>query len=102
MKISKIILYDEPIIPEIKIKEIERFLTDTFSVKVETRGNFIDYFKNNIVEKIEKTKVFDTKKPFQKQKDKSNKEANKETPLYDGFEVCKIIREATTNEENKK
>ena len=68
MKISKIILYDEPSIPEIKIKEIEKFLTDTFSVKVEIRGNFIDYFKNNIVEKIERTKVLDTKKTISKTK----------------------------------
>ena len=68
MKISKIILYDEPFIPEIKIKEIERFLVDTFSIRVETRGNFIDHFKNNIVEKIEKTKVFDTKKTISKAK----------------------------------
>ena len=103
MKISKIILYNEPSVSEIKIKEIERFLTDTFPVRVEIRENFIDYFKNNIVEKIEKTKVSDTKKPFQKQKYKSHTDTNreKETSLYDGFEVCKIIKEEIPKEENK-
>ena len=103
MKISKIILYDDPSTPEIKIKEIERFLIDTFSVRVEIRGNFIDYFKNNIAEKIEKTIVFDTKKPFQKQKDKSHTNTNQEkgASLYDGFEVCKIVKEAIPKKENK-
>ena len=103
MKISKIILYNEPSVPEIKIKEIKRFLTDAFSVRVEIRGNFIDYFKNSILEGIERAKVFDTKKPFQKQKDKSNIHTykEKETQLYDGFEICKIVKEAIPKEENK-
>ena len=103
MKLSKIILYNERSIPEIKIKKIEKFLTDTFSIKVETRENFTDYLKNSIGEKIEKTRVFDTKKPFQKQKYKSNLDADRQTKnsLYDGFEVYKIVKEAISKEENK-
>ena len=39
LKTSKIIIYDEPTVPQIKLEKLAKFITDTFSVKVETREN---------------------------------------------------------------
>ena len=66
MKISKIILYDEPTVPEIQIKRLESFLKETLSVEVEIRRNFFENLEENAFEKIASTKIFDLKKPFQK------------------------------------
>ena len=43
MKISKIILYNEPTVPEIQIERIKQFIIDTFQIKVKIKDNF---FKN--------------------------------------------------------
>ena len=52
MKISKIILYNEPTIPEIQIESLEKFLTKTFPVKVEIRENIFSNASDEILEKI--------------------------------------------------
>ncbi|MBA4453744.1 MAG: hypothetical protein H2B05_02210, partial [Nitrosopumilaceae archaeon] len=43
MKISKIILYDEPTVPEIQLKKLAEFLQKTFPVEVELRKNILLY-----------------------------------------------------------
>jgi len=103
VKISKIILYDEPTVPEIQLKRLEKYILDTFSLKTETRSNFFQNSNQNMYEKIATTRIFDLKKPFKKHipstdeiqieiqnVDMSNKE---EMTLYDGFEFQKIISE---------
>ena len=101
MKISKIIFYDEPTVPEIQIKELQKFITNTFSVSVEIRDNF---FKNNNEKKSEdiaSTRIFDLKNPFQKhmpsveeikiENDNIDMSENDLMILYDGFEFYKKI-----------
>ncbi|MDX1533477.1 MAG: DUF6775 family putative metallopeptidase, partial [Nitrosopumilaceae archaeon] len=39
MKISKIILYDEPAVPEIQLEKLSEFLKKEFSVQVELRDS---------------------------------------------------------------
>jgi len=41
LKISKIIIYDEPSVPEIQLDKLVKFLQETFSVKIETRENIL-------------------------------------------------------------
>ncbi len=111
MKTSKIILYDEPTVPEIQLKKLGKFIIDTFPVKIETRENFFQSSNQKIFEKIASTRIFDLKKPFKthvptteeiqveiQNKDMSNSE---EMTLYDGFELQKIISEFIAKEENQ-
>ena len=112
MKTSKIILYDEPTVPQIQLKELEKFITDTFPVKIEIRDNFFQNSNQNMYEKIASTRIFNLKKPFEihipsaeeiqietQNKDMSNK---KESTLYDGFEFQKIISEFISRNKNEK
>lgn len=111
MKTSKIILYDEPTVPQIQLQKLKKFITDTFPVKIEIRKNFFYNLEKNNYEKIASVRIFDLKKPFKKHnpstkeiqieienKDMSNKD---EMVLYDGFEFQKIATECISKDENK-
>ena len=103
MKISKVILYDEPTVAEIKIEEIKQFIIDTFQIKVEINGNFFERLENEIFEKIASTRIFDLKKQFRKhiatQEEIQVERESQDTAeqdimiLYDGFELQNIIAE---------
>jgi hypothetical protein len=99
LKISKIILYDEPTVPQIRLEKLEKFITDTSEMKVESRKNIFLGLDEKDYKKIASCRIFDLKKPFQthnptpdeiqienQNKDMSNKE---EMTLYDGFELQK-------------
>ena len=111
MKTSKIILYDEPTVPQIQLQKIKKFITDTFPVKIEIRKNFFHNLEKSDYEKIASVRIFDLKKPFKihnplteeiqieiENKDMSNRE---EMILYDGFEFQKITSELISGDENK-
>ena len=111
MKTSKIILYDEPTVPQIQLQKLKKFITDTFPVKIEVRKNFFHNLEASDYEKIASVRIFDLKKPFKKHnpsteeiqieienKDMSNKE---EMILYDGFEFQKIASELISGNESK-
>ncbi len=103
MKTSKIILYDEPTVPEIQLERLEKFLTKTFPVEIEIRENFFQCSNDNFFERISSTRIFDLKKQFEKHNpsaedieiEKENKDmsAREEMILYDGFEFQKTITE---------
>ena len=110
MRISKIILYNEPSVPEINIKKAEKFLIETFEVEIQIRENIFKKLDKKTYEKIASTRIFNLKKPFQKHipsiediliesesRDMSNKE---EMTLYDGIELNKIITELIPKREN--
>ena len=59
MKTHQIILYDEPTVPEIDIEQLEKFLLDTFQIKIKRRGNFFSFVDNRVIEKIAGTRIFD-------------------------------------------
>ena len=112
MKTSKIILYDEPTVPEIQLERLKKFLTETFPVEIETRENIFQGLSKDISEKISGCRIFDLKKPFKKHapsiedlrielenKDMSERE---EMTLYDGFEFHNAITELIPMNENKR
>ncbi len=111
MKISKIILYDEPTVPEIQLKKLEKFLDKTFTIEIEVRKNFFQNSSNSIFKKIAGTRIFDLKKPFEKHTpteieiliEKENKDMSEKEvmTLYDGFEFQKIINEFIPINENR-
>lgn len=95
MKISKIILYNEPTVPEIQLEKLQENLKKLFPVEIEIRGNFFQHVR---IDSIENTRIFDLKKPFDKQIKDS---ANDGMIFYDGFELEKMISEFIPTEENK-
>ncbi|MCH7877401.1 MAG: hypothetical protein IIA20_04115 [Thaumarchaeota archaeon] len=112
MKTCKIILYDEPTVPEIRLEKLEKFIREIFSIEIETRENIFQYSRENISEKIAGCRIFDLKKPFKKhnpsaeaiQIEKENKDMSEreEMTLYDGFEFHKVITELIPINENKR
>jgi hypothetical protein len=111
LKISKIILYDEPTVPEIQLKKLEKFLDKTFTIEIKVRKNFFQNSSNSIFKKIAGTRIFDLKKPFEKHTpteieiliEKENKDMSEKEvmTLYDGFEFQKIINEFIPINENR-
>ena len=110
MKTNKIILYDEPKVPEIQLKRIKDFLQELFPIKVEIRKNILQYSKITISDEIAKTRIYNFKKPFKKQNlenedsstqswDQDNQNI-KEIKLYDGFEFQKVITNIIPETEN--
>lgn len=110
MKISKIILYDEPTVPEIKLEKLKKFLIESFPITIETRENFFGPLDEKTCQKIASTRIFDLKKPFTahtptnndilieiENKDMSNLE---EVTLYDGYELQKVASEQIPRNEN--
>jgi len=103
LKISKVILYPEPTVPEIRIAEIQKFIMDTFSIEVDLRENFLTHPNEEIVEKIVTTRIFELKKRYRKhipsiedmQIERESREMayDNTMALYDGFEMLKIITE---------
>ena len=92
MKVDKIILYDEPNVPEINLSSLRKFLKQNFSIDIEIRGNFFEKLDKVTLQQIKDTQITDLKKPFEKQDHKTTKEKLlPEQILYDGFEIQKII-----------
>jgi len=109
VKISKIILYNEPSVPEIDITNIEKFIENTFQIKTEIRNNIFENLNQKTYENIASSRIFNLKKKFKKHipsieeiliesenRDMSNRE---EMILYDGIELNKIIAESIPSEE---
>lgn len=112
MKTSKIIIYDEPTVPEIQINNIEKFLKETFHVDVEIRENFFEKTNERLFQEIATTRIFELKKQFsrhtpteseiQMEKENTDNSQNEEKILYDGFEFQKITSEfIATHESNQ-
>lgn len=102
--ISKIFLYDEPSVPEIKIDKLAEFIETIFQIDVETRKNifnFSDSHYMNLAFELASCRIFDTRKPFEKHHPTSEEikfedediHQKKETNIvmYDGFEFQKIV-----------
>ena len=111
MKINKIILYNEPTVPEIQLEKVEKFLTKLFPINIEIRKNFSEYSDDEIFERIASVKIFDLKKPFSKyipsvkdiqaEKDCIDTTNDEEMVLYDGYEFQKIIGDIIPKDENE-
>lgn len=110
MKISKIILYDEPTVPEIQIEKLQKFLSETFPVAIEIRRNFFQDSSEELFGKIASSRIFDLKRPYKKYSpsaedisiERENKDMSEkdEKTLYDGFEFHKAIVEFIPMNEN--
>ena len=111
MKIAKIILYDEPSVPEIKLKNAVEFLSKIFPLQIEIKNNFFQNSDDYIFERIAKTQIFDLKKKFTEhnpttQEILNEKEMHHEqienAALHEGFEFQKLVTESIPWNEDKK
>lgn len=111
MKISKIFLYNEQSVPEIKIDKLTDFIKKTFSIDSIIRNNIFEDKDENIAKKLASCKVVNTKKPFNFHLPKIEEiEFEKESfvdsskikniIMYDGFEFQKIISDLIKDSEN--
>ena len=101
MKVEKIILYDEPKVPEIQLSKLSRYLQENFLTKVEIRKNFFQKLDDKTNHIINAIRIADLKKPFRKQNFNSPQEEFTEQIIYDGFELQQIISKNIPREENK-
>jgi len=98
-------LYDEPSVPEIKIKELAEFLNKKIKVDVEVREPFLDFFnvKQKIVSQIASCKILNLYSPFERHKptideisfeeQDDKKSTHDNIILYDGFELQNVFNE---------
>jgi len=104
LKISKIILYDEPSVPEIKIKDLAEFLNRKIKVDTEIRGSFLNHFnvEQKIITKIASCRILNLYTPFERHQPttdeiESEQEGERFTHeniiLYDGFELQNVFTE---------
>jgi len=122
LNFSKIILYDEPAVPELEINRLQKFLVNTFHVDVIVKNNLFNDVNDDIIEEIASCRVFDLKSPFKKYKP-NNEQINFErnyckntkfieeipTPetaenlddlvIYDGFEIKNILESVIPKDE---
>lgn len=108
MKLDKIVLYDEPTVPEIDIVHQKNFLESTFHIDVQIKGSFFENLKDGEYREIACTRIFELKRPFEEhtpteneiQIERSNKDMTErdEVFLYDGHELQEIISRSIREE----
>jgi hypothetical protein len=102
LKISKIFLYDEPIVPQINIDRLANFLKKTFSIDIIVRKNIFSVIDQTICKQLAACRVFNTNRPFElhfpsleeiefEKKYSQNTSNIKNIILYDGFELQKTV-----------
>ena len=110
MRTNKIVLYDEPLVPEINISELKKFLVETVSIQVEIRDSFFKSKNKEFFENMVKTCVNDLKKPFQQNilskgdvlAEMKNEDAVGDyLKLYDGIEFQRLISEHIPENEHR-
>jgi hypothetical protein len=122
LNFKKIILYREPAISEIDIKQLTNFLEDNFPFKIEIKGNIFKELSIENINKLSKSRVTDIKNPFSVHEPSDNEfeferklcqdsslmnsttkvedaQEISQVFMYDGFELQKILR--YLNEDNE-
>jgi hypothetical protein len=110
LKISKIILYDEPAVPEIQLNNLAKFLQQIFPIKVETRKNILKFSSKDTAFKIAECRIFNLSKDFEKHFptkeeilfEESNAYDTSKTEniiMYDGFQLQKILTDLISEKE---
>jgi len=111
LKISKIILYDEPSVPQIKIERLGNFLEKIFPIKVELRPNILKYSSKEASIKIAESKIYHLNKDFEKhsptQEEIMFEESNiqdtsitENIVMYDGFQLQKVFTDIISKQGN--
>ena len=111
MKISKIYLYDEQSVPEIKILKLANFIKKIFSIDTEIRKNIFQNADKTLARHLASCRIINTKKPFQfhsptieeiefENESFENSFKIKNIVMYDGFEFQKLVSSLISEDEN--
>jgi len=112
LRISKLFLYDEPSVPEIRINELAEFIEKQSGISTEVRQSFFQHFsvQEKIFQQLAACRVFNPYVPFEKhtptaeeitfekQLEATTRSSNN-IILYDGFELQNIFRDIIPNSE---
>lgn len=115
LKLSKVFLYDEPSVPEIKIDELGEFIKEEFCVEVEIRDRFFEFFKEStrkFAHELAASRIFNPLTPFEKhiptpeevifeENSFTNFTNTSNIVMYDGFEFKQIIANAIPESESQ-
>jgi hypothetical protein len=111
--ISKIFLYDESSVPELRINELGKFIREKTGIETEVRNNFLNHFnytKRETAYQIASCKVINPFISFERHKPTSD-EVNFEEQLiddsalghniilYDGFELQNVLESLVSESE---
>ena len=104
LKISEIFLYDEPSVPEIKVKELAEFIEKSINVKVSIIKNIFNHFSLDRKKAFDlaSLRIFNTYVPFEKHTPTleevdfeegsfADSSVHNNIILYDGFELQKFL-----------
>ncbi len=101
MKISKIILYDEPAVPELSLGNVADYVEKVFNIKTAVERNIFHHAAQKTAEEVASCKIFDFRAPFVRhvptpeeveiEKKSFSDSTNQNIVLYDGFELQKVI-----------
>jgi hypothetical protein len=113
VRFSKIHLYDEPSIPELRLDLLAEFLENTFRVPVEQRKNIFSNQTQETAHDIAATRIFNYRHQFQRHEPTpeeiqfelesfADSSKTENIILYDGFEfhktVSRLIEESISND----
>ncbi|HJU13605.1 MAG TPA: DUF6775 family putative metallopeptidase [Candidatus Nitrosotalea sp.] len=102
MKISKVVLYEEPSVPSIRINELADFLEDEIGAVVEVRRSFFEHFgtKETTLRDLASCRIFNPYIPFVRHEPTTEEMDSEELVngskivLYDGFELQNVLRDS--------
>jgi hypothetical protein len=111
VKISKIILHDEPSVPEINLGRLSEFIEKTFRVKVELRENIFTNASDKAAVDLASSRIFGFHMPFEphsatKEEIEFELETFRDSAKienivpYDGFEFQKVVSSLIPQEES--
>ena len=113
LRISEVFIYDEPSVPEIKIKNLAEFIEKTINVKVTIRKNIFSHFGLNRKNALEMAsiRIFNIYAPFEmhsptldevdfEAKSFEDSSIHNNIVLYDGFELQKFLTKIIPDEES--
>ena len=109
MKISRVILYDEPSVPQIDLDNLIEFTHKTIGIRPEKRKSILTYGDNTMPKEIARTRIFKLSIPYQKhiptteeiefERKSMTDTANQNIIYYDGFELQEALGKIIPKEE---
>ncbi len=93
---SKIILYDEPLVPEIDICGLAAFAERTLHVAAEVRGPLLADLPHHTLRDMASLKVINPRRPFQRyspgmEEVEQERSGTENITMYDGFELQRLV-----------
>ncbi len=110
MKISRIIFYDEPSVPQINLDNLIEFTFNTTGIMPEKRKSILTYGNDKTPEEIAATRIFKLSIPYRKhiptieeiefeKKNIIDTSSNQNITYYDGFELQNVLGKIISKEE---